>query len=100
MTTDVTSYDDLTGLVGRPFTAGTGVELVLEHLGDAWTCDGQVSFSLVLTGPVDQELPLGDYRLADGEFTLVLHLEPVARDLRFVHYEACVCDPTGLALAV
>lgn len=100
MTTDVTSYAELTALVGRPFTAGAGIELVLEHLGSAWACDGQVSYNLVLTGPVDQELPLGDYRLADGEVILVLHLEPVARDVRFVHYEACVCETTDLALAV
>ncbi|MGI8644813.1 MAG: DUF6916 family protein [Nocardioides sp.] len=96
------SYAELTALVGRPFTAGAGTELVLEHLSTPWASNGRVSYSLLLTGPVDQELALGDYRLQDGEVTLALCLEPVARDIRFVHYEACVCESVAaedLALA-
>lgn len=89
---DCLSYAELTALVGRPFTADAGTELVLEHLSTPWACDGQVSYSLLLTGPVDQELARGDYRLEDGEVTLALCLEPVARDVRFVHYEASVCE--------
>jgi hypothetical protein len=93
MTTGFLSYAELAARIGRPFTDDAGTELVLEQLTRPWTCDGQVTYSLLLTGPVESELPAGVHRLADGEVTLAVLLEPVARDIRHIHYEACVCRP-------
>jgi hypothetical protein len=88
MATDVLSYAALTTLVGRTFSTDAGIELVLEQLTRPWAWDGHVSYSLLLTGPADRELAAGEHRLADGDLVLEMSLEPVARDLRFVHYEA------------
>jgi hypothetical protein len=88
MATDVLSYAALTTLVGRTFSTDAGTALVLEQLTRPWACDGRVSYSLLLSGPADRELAAGEYRLADGDLVLEMSLEPVARDLRFVHYEA------------
>src|SRR5688500_8636092 len=88
MATDILSSAALTTLVGRTFTTDAGLELVLEQLTRPWAWDGRVSYSLLLTGPADRELAAGEYRLADGDLVVEMSLEPVARDLRFVHYEA------------
>jgi hypothetical protein len=85
-------------VVGRTFTTDAGTELVLEKLSRPWAWGGQVSYSLLLTGPVDQELAPGEYHLADGALVLEMSLEPVARDLRFIHYEALRL-PAGRARA-
>jgi hypothetical protein len=88
MATDVLSYAALTTLVGRTFATDAGTALVLEQLTRRWAWDGRVTYSLLLTGPADRELVAGEYCLADGDLVLEMSLEPVARDLRFVHYEA------------
>jgi hypothetical protein len=86
------SYAEIAALVGRSFCVAAGPELVLEAVTTPWVVDGRRSYSLLLTGPVDQELVVGtQVLLADG-VTMVMPLEPVARDLRFVHYEAAVTE--------
>lgn len=89
---DVLSYAELTALVGRRFTASAHGGLVLEQVTTPWRWDGQLSYSALLTGPLDDALPVGVYLLTDGEVTLALSLEPVARDVRFVHYEAWLTE--------
>jgi len=93
---DATSYAELSALVGRRFAVDAHHDLVLEEVSTPWRCEGRLSYSVLLTGPVDEVLPLADYHLTDGDLTLALRLELVARDTRFMHYEAWLTEPAGL----
>ncbi len=85
---DVTSDAELSGLVGPRFTV------------DAVALGRTALLQRPLTGPVADALPPGIHLLTAGEVTLSLRLEPVARDLRFVHYEAWPTDPVESDLLV
>ena len=95
------THADLSALVGCTITAADGVELVLEVVGDPWVWEGLRSFDLVLTSAADTSAAAGLQEVRLGELLLVLSLEPVARDCRFVHYEAAMTEPVDpYALAV
>jgi len=96
---DTLSYAQLADLVGRRFTAGPHGDLVIEEVSTPWRCEGRLSYSVLLTGPVEEVLPRDLYRLTDGDLTLALTLEPVARDARYTHYEAFLSEPAGLLAA-
>jgi hypothetical protein len=101
MTTSYTtpSYTHLLAHRGRelavapePCRLVSGTALVLEEVSTPWDTDGVLHFEAVFTGPVADELQAGFYRLDDGETAFALHLEPVARDLRHVHYVASLAE--------
>jgi hypothetical protein len=95
------SYQTLLGHRGRalavvpePCRLVNGVVLVLEDLGTPWDCDGVRHFDARLTGPAGQPLLPDFYRLSSGDEMFVVYLEPIARDVRFVHYVATLSEPT------
>jgi hypothetical protein len=100
------SYANLLAHRGREFSVVpepcrlvSGGVLVLEDLSTPWLSDGVSHFEAVFTGPVAEELLPDFYRVRAGDVTFALHLEPVARDVRFVHYVATVAEPVAVALA-
>ena len=80
-------------VVPEPCRLVTGAVLVLENLSTPWEHDGMSHFEARLTGPAGQELLPDFYRLRGGGAVFSLHLEPIARDLRFVHYVATLSEP-------
>ena len=101
------SYDNLLAhrgheltVVPEPCRLVAGTVLVLEDLSTPWDCDGLSHFEAVFSGPASHELLPDFYRLRVGDAVFALHLEPVARDLRFVHYIATLSETTAyVALA-
>jgi len=94
------SYAVLRTLVGCEVTVvasvldGHGVvSLTLECLSTPVWWDGSVAFSVRLTGPVDAHLVPGSYEVHHADTVFVLSLSEVARELRFVHYEAYLSEP-------
>jgi hypothetical protein len=79
-------------VVPEPCRLVSGTVLVLEDLSTPWYTDGVTHFEAVFTGPVAEELQSDFYRLTDGDATYALHLDPVARDLRYVHYVASLAE--------
>jgi hypothetical protein len=93
------SYSVLRSIVGREVTVvasvldGHGlVPLTLECLSTPVYWDGSVAFGARLTGPVDSPLVPGSYDVRHGDLSFVLTLSEVARELRFVHYEAYLTE--------
>ena len=82
-------------VVPEPCRLVTGTVLVLEDLSMPWECEGVSHFEVRFTGPAGQELLPDFYRLRGGAAVFSLYLEPIARDLRFVHYVAELSQPTG-----
>jgi hypothetical protein len=101
------SYDNLLAHRGRelavvpePCRLVAGTALVLEDLSTPWEFGGHSEFEAIFTGPATQELLPDFYRLRVGDTVFALHLEPVARDVRFVHYVATLSEDTAyVALA-
>jgi hypothetical protein len=96
------SYRNLEEHVGRelavvpePCRLVTGATVWLENLSTPWENDGVSHFEARFTGPAGQELLPDFYRLRGDGVVFSLHLEPIARDLRFVHYVAELSEPTG-----
>jgi hypothetical protein len=79
-------------VVPEPCRLVSATVLVLEDLSTPWHCDGVTHFEAVFTGPVAEELHPDFYRVRVGDSTFALHLEPVARDVRFVHYVASLAE--------
>ena len=101
------SYRNLAEHVGRelavvpePCRLVTGTTLWLENLSTPWENDGVSHFEARFTGPAGQELLPDFYRLRGDGVVFSLHLEPVARDLRFVHYVVTLSEPTTHGAAV
>ena len=97
------SYDNLHEHVGHelavvpePCRLVTDTVLVLERLSTPWECQGLSHFEVRLTGPAGQELLPDFYRLRRGPAVFSLYLEPITRDLRFVHYVATLSEPTTM----
>jgi hypothetical protein len=97
------SYRNLEEHVGRelavvpePCRLVSGTVLVLENLSTPWEYDGVSHFEVRFTGPAGQELLPDFYRLRGNGVVFSLHLEPIARDIRFVHYVATLSEPTTL----
>jgi hypothetical protein len=93
------SYAVLRTLVGREVTVvasvldGHGtVPLTLECLSSPVSWNGSVAFSVRLTGPVEAHLVPGSYEVHHADRSFVLCLSEVARELRFVHYEAYLTE--------
>ncbi|MFL6002036.1 MAG: hypothetical protein ACJ72P_04425 [Nocardioides sp.] len=82
-------------VVPEPCRLVTGTVLVLESLSTPWECEGVSHFEVRFTGPASEELLADFYRLRGGSTVFSLYLEPIARDLRFVHYVAELSEPTG-----
>jgi hypothetical protein len=94
------TYAVLRALEGREVTVvasmpgGHGVvPLMLECLSTPVVWDGSVTFSVRLTGPVDTPLVPGGYEVHHADKAFVLSLFEVARELRYVHYEAYLTEP-------
>ena len=87
-------------VVPEPCRLVSGTVLVLEDVSTPWDTDGVLHFEAVFSGPVTDELPADFYRLRDGETTYALHLEPVARDLRHVHYVASLAEVAADEMAL
>jgi hypothetical protein len=94
------SYAVLRTLVGYEVTVvasvldGHGVvPLTLECLSSPVCWNGSVAFSVRLTGPVAAHLVPGSYEVQHADKCFVLTLGEVARELRFVHYEAYLTEP-------
>ncbi len=83
-------------VVPEPCRLVDGVVLVLEDLSTPWEYDGVMTFEARFTGPVGQPLQPDFYRLRSGDDVFVLHLEPIARDVRFVHYAAMLSHAVPL----
>jgi hypothetical protein len=81
-------------VVPEPCRLVTDTVLWLENLSTPWEYDGVSSFEARFTGPAGQELLSDFYRLRGHGVVFSLHLEPIARDLRFVHYVATLSEPT------
>jgi hypothetical protein len=79
-------------VVPEPCRLVDGVALVLEDLSTPWECEGVMTFEARFTGPAGRPLQSDFYRLSNGDDVFVLHLEVVATDLRFVHYEAVLTE--------
>jgi hypothetical protein len=93
------SYATLSCLVGREvrvvasvLDGGGIVPLTLEWLSTPVSFGGSTTYSVRLTGPTDAPLLPGRYRIRCGEITFVLSLTRFAREIRFVHYEACLSE--------
>ncbi len=87
-------------VVPEPSRLVADTVLVLEDLSTPWDFGGLAQFEAVFTGPATQELLPDFYRLRAGDAVFALHLEPVARDVRFVHYIATLSEDTAyVALA-
>jgi hypothetical protein len=98
------SYRNLEEHVGRELTVVaepcrlvTGSTVWLENLSTPWEYDGVSHFEARFTGPAGQQLLPDFYRLRGDGVVFSLHLEPIARDLRFVHYVATLSEPTSSA---
>jgi hypothetical protein len=101
------SYQTLLGHRGRALTVVPepcrlvdGAVLVLEDLSTPWEYDGVRNFEARFTGPVGRPLQSDFYRLRSGDDVFVLHLDAVATDARFVHYEAVLTEPVSRGAAV
>ena len=82
-------------VVPEPCRLVDGVVLVLEDLSTPWAYEGVMTFEARFTGPAGRPLQSDFYRLSSGDEVFVLHLEVVATDLRFVHYEAVLTEPVS-----
>jgi hypothetical protein len=98
------SYRNLQEYVGHelavipePCRLVTDIVLVLENLSTPWEYDGVSHFEARFTGPAGRELLSDFYRLRGSGVVFSLHLEPIARDIRFVHYVATLSEPTASA---
>ncbi len=86
----VLTYADVIGLVGHQVAVSqhAGVELTVECVSTPETFAGLTSYSIRLTGPTGHPLPAGTHVLHAGGRSFELDLDAVARDLRYLHYEA------------
>ena len=87
-------------VVPEPCRLVADTTLVLEALSTPWEWDGLTHFEAVFTGPAGEELQPDFYRVRDGDAVFALHLEPVARDLRHVHYVATLSEPSMAVVAL
>ena len=99
------SYQRLLGHRGRalavvpePCRLVDAVVLVLEDLSTPWECEGVMTFEARFTGPAGRPLQSDFYRLSSGDDVFVLHLEAIATDVRFVHYEAVLSEAAPLVV--
>ena len=95
------SHDNLAAHVGHEFVVVpepcrlvAGTVLVLEAVSTPWEHGGSAEFEARFTGPLWEDLQPDFYRLRTRLTVFALHLEPVARDARFVHYVATLTDVT------
>jgi hypothetical protein len=90
------SYAELADLAGQPMSVvvddGSTVSLWLECVSTPVSFGGHTSYSIHFTGPATAALGAGEHvlRAADGDFQL--NLEPVGRDMRYLHYEAFLTE--------
>ena len=86
------SYADLVGLTGHQVSVivddGSTVSLWLESISTPVGFEGYSSYSVHLTGPPTVDLAAGVHVLHSENGDFRLNLEPVGRDVRFLHYEA------------
>ena len=94
------SYAALRALEGCEVTVvasvldGHGVvPLTLECLSSPVCWAGSVTYSVRLTGPADSHLVPGRYEVHHADTAFGLTLSEVARELRFIHYEAYLSEP-------
>ena len=87
-------------VVPEPCRLVAGATLVLEDVSTPWEWDGVSHYEAVFTGPAGQELQADFYRVRAREAVFALHLEPVARDLRHVHYVATLSEPSVPVVAL
>jgi hypothetical protein len=87
-------------VVPEPCRLVAGTDLVLEDLSTPWEYDGFAHFEAVFTGPASHELLPDFYRVRVGDAVFALHLEPVARDMRFVHYVASLSEACAYRVAL
>jgi hypothetical protein len=90
-------------VVPEPCRLVTDTVLVLENLSTPWQQDGLLHFEARFTGPAGQALSPDFYRLRGRPGVFALHLEPIARDLRYVHYVATLseaADQAAIAVAL
>lgn len=99
------SYQNLQAHVGHelpvvpePCRLVADTVLVLENLSTPWEQDGFSHFEARFTGPAGQALLPDFYRLRGHLGVFALHLEPIARDVRYVHYVATLSEATSLAI--
>ncbi|CUR59714.1 hypothetical protein NOCA2670011 [metagenome] len=96
------SYAQLSHLAGQQVDAmveGGCVRLWLEHVSTPATFADLSSFTVRLTGPVDQPLIPGVQLLSSERGDFVLMLEAVAADIRHLHYEAFLVESPDRATA-
>jgi hypothetical protein len=89
------SYTQLTDLVGKPANVtfeGDTFSLWVESVSTPEIFGNHRSYSVRLTGPPQPTLGHGAYLLHTAHDQFHLVLEPVARDMRFLHYEAFLTD--------
>lgn len=79
-------------VVPEPCRLVDDLVLVLEDLSSPWEYDGVTTFEARFTGPAGRPLLPDFYRLRSGDDVFVVHLEAIAADVRFVHYEALLAD--------
>jgi hypothetical protein len=86
------SYAELADLSGQPVSVrvadGSTVDLWLECVSTPVSFDGHSSYSIRFTGPAGAALTPGDHVLHSRHGDFQLDLEPVGRDVRYLHYEA------------
>ncbi len=71
---------------------GGVVPLTLECLSSPVCWHGSVTYSVRLTGPADAPLVPGRYTVHHADLSFDLTLFEVARENRFVHYEAYLTE--------
>ena len=69
------------------------VPLTVECLSTPVSWGGSLAFGMRLTGPLGSPLVPGSYEVRHGDTTFDLTLSEIARDARFVHYEAYHTEP-------
>jgi hypothetical protein len=86
------SYAELADLAGQRVSVvaddGSTVSLWLECLSTPVCFDGHSSYSIRLTGPATAALGSGERLLHSTHGDFRLDLEPIGRDMRYLHYEA------------
>ena len=85
-------------VVPEPCRLVSDTVVVLENLSTPWEQDGLLHFEARFTGPAGQALSSDFYRLRGRREVFALHLEPFARDLRYVHYVATLSEPAAAAV--
>jgi len=83
---------DEVNVLASVLDGGGVVSLTLECLSTPVHWDGSVTYSARLTGPVDAPLVPGRYTVHHEHTSFDLTLFAIAREDRFVHYEAYLSE--------